>query len=135
MAGQLLSCPACGHDQLISDGDAAIAVPLEDDHGHEAPDELAGNEKATSKKWSFDKDTSTLAEHQFKRPLIKDGDRASRVRTFHCRLSEGAISYMEEQINTWLDGNPEIEIKFANSTVGVVESKTHDPHLIVTAWY
>ena len=75
------------------------------------------------------------ADSEFKRPLNQPGQGASRVRTFHARLSGSAMDFLDEQINDWLEGNPEISIKFASSTVGVVEGKRADPHLIITVWY
>ena len=135
MAGQHLSCPECGHDQLISDENVPITTPLENDGDGKEPEEFSRKDNSAAQKFSFDKGTATLTEYQFKRPLIKKGTSASRVRIFTCRLSEGAVRYMQEQMNNWLDENPDIEIKFASSTVGVVESKTHDPHLIITTWY
>jgi hypothetical protein len=42
---------------------------------------------------------------------------------------------MCEQINEWVDSDDGIEIKFATSTIGVVEGKHVDPHLIVTVFY
>jgi hypothetical protein len=71
---------------------------------------------------------------QFQRPLIK-GANATRVRTFHTKLADAAIKFLEDQINEWLDANPDIEVKFSNSTVGTVEGKRAEPHLIVTIWY
>ena len=81
---------------------------------------------------------STLAtgsETKFKRPISKTGQGATRVRTFHTKLVDAAIKFLESQINDWLDSNPDIEVKFSNTTVGVVEGKRAEPHLIITIWY
>ena len=75
------------------------------------------------------------SETQFKRPVTKTGRGATRVRTFHTKLADAAIKFLESQINEWLDGNPDIEVKFSNTTVGVVEGKRAEPHLIITVWY
>ena len=42
---------------------------------------------------------------------------------------------MEEQINSWLDDNPDISIKFAETTVGTWEGKHSEPNLIMTVFY
>lgn len=76
-----------------------------------------------------------VREQQLRRPLLKGSPNATRCRTFHCKLADGPMAYLNEQINEWVDGNDDIEIKFATSTIGVVEGKHVDPHLIVTVFY
>ena len=76
-----------------------------------------------------------IREQQLRRPLLKGSPNATRCRTFHCKLADGPIAYMNEQINEWADSSDDIEIKFATSTIGVVEGKHVDPHLIVTVFY
>ncbi len=71
---------------------------------------------------------------QYKRPLTT-GTGATRVRTFHTKLADAAIKYLDDQVNEWLDDNPDILIKFCTTTVGVVEGKRAEQHLIVTVWY
>lgn len=60
---------------------------------------------------------------------------ATRCRTFHAKLNEGAVAFMNRQVNEWADSNPNITIKFATSTIGVFEGKKADPHLILTVFY
>jgi hypothetical protein len=60
---------------------------------------------------------------------------ATRLRIFHARLSEGAVGHLEQQINAWLESHPEVEVKFAETTVGVWEGKHAEPNLIVTLFY
>jgi len=76
-----------------------------------------------------------LNEIAHKRPLNQTGVGATRVRTFHAKLSDGAIRHMDYQVNLWLEQNPEIEIKFANTTVGVWEGKHAEPALILSVFY
>jgi hypothetical protein len=76
-----------------------------------------------------------VVERAYRRPLLKDQPNATRCRTFHCKLADGAIAYMNDQINEWADSDEGIEIKFATSCIGVVEGKHVDPHLIVTVFY
>ena len=45
------------------------------------------------------------------------------------------MNYLDGLINDWLDEHPDIEVKFSNTTVGVVEGKRAEPHLIITVWY
>jgi hypothetical protein len=76
-----------------------------------------------------------VAEGSYRRPLLTGTPNATRCKTFHCKLADGPIAYMCEQINEWADSDDNIEIKFATSTIGVVEGKHVDPHLIVTVFY
>ncbi len=75
------------------------------------------------------------AETQFKRPLQPNAAAATRVRTFHCRLSEGAIEFMSNQINEWADQHDDLTIKFVTSTIGMFEGKHTEPNLILTVFY
>jgi hypothetical protein len=76
-----------------------------------------------------------VSERKYHRELLKGSAAATRCKTFHCKLAEGPIAYMCDQINEWADSDENIEIKFATSTIGVVEGKHVDPHLIVTVFY
>ena len=74
-------------------------------------------------------------ETKYQRPLIK-GAGATRCRTFHAKLTDGAIAFLNEQINEWCDNNPEIEVKFCTSAIGMFEGKQHqEPNLILTVFY
>jgi hypothetical protein len=42
---------------------------------------------------------------------------------------------MDDKINEWLDGHPEIEIKNVTSTVGLYDGKIKEPALILNVWY
>jgi hypothetical protein len=76
-----------------------------------------------------------ISERNLKRSLLKDVPNATRARLFHCKLADGAMAYMCEQINEWADSRDDIQIKFATSCIGVVEGKHADSHLIVTVFY
>ena len=73
---------------------------------------------------------------KFKRETRCTGDGACRVRSFHGRLSDDGLAFMDDKINEWLDNHPEIEVKFVNSLVGPLEGKvTGEQGLIVVIWY
>lgn len=69
------------------------------------------------------------------RPLAPQHAAATRCRTFHAKLNDGAIAHMNREINEWVDRHPDLCVKFATSTVGVYEGKRADPHLILTLFY
>ena len=74
-------------------------------------------------------------ESKYKRPLQPGIDGATRCRTFHCKLSEGALEFMMNQINEWLEANEEIVIKFSNSSIGPFEGKHTEQNIIITVFY
>jgi hypothetical protein len=75
-------------------------------------------------------------QEQFRRGLVDAVQGATRCRTFHAKLADSALAYMDNQINDWIDNNPEVHVKFATSTIGMVEAKQHqEPHVIVTVFY
>ena len=92
-------------------------------HGFSGADSLAGGGIALDD------------ESKFRRRLDPRSPFGTRCRTFHAKLTDGAVSYMNQLINEWADGNPDVNIKFANSTIGIFEGKHADPHLIVTVFY
>jgi hypothetical protein len=71
----------------------------------------------------------------FRRPLLTGSANATRCRTFHCKLSDAAMAYLNDQVNDWVDSQDGVEVKFATTAIGVVEGKHSDPHLIVTIFY
>ncbi|MCK6456285.1 MAG: hypothetical protein L6Q92_07115 [Phycisphaerae bacterium] len=73
---------------------------------------------------------------QYKRALAGTEFGASRVRTFHARISQGAMAHLDSIINEWLEANPDIYIKHATATVGLFEAKQHtEHHLIITLFF
>ena len=60
---------------------------------------------------------------------------AVRVRTFHGKLSQQGLEYLDNQVNEWLDTHPEVEVKSVTSTVGTFEGKMREPALILNLWY
>ena len=78
---------------------------------------------------------NSLAQHSYKRPTNLNKCGAVRMRTFHCRLSEQGVEYMDQSINDWLETHPDIEVKFTTSTVGMWDGKLKEPTLIINVWY
>lgn len=71
----------------------------------------------------------------YKRQSVCNNLGAIRVRSFHGRLSEEGLQYLDDKINEWLDGHPDIEVKTVTSTIGVFEGKIREPALILNIWY
>jgi len=71
----------------------------------------------------------------WKRKPKATGTGSIRVRTFHGKLSEQGMDFMDNKINEWLDANPDIEIKFVTSAIGQFEGKIREPALVLNVWY
>lgn len=127
MAGEKLQCPKCRFPEKIPES-----------HEGPPPIKLESNDVKDDPLSQITTFGSTLdhdVDREYKRPLNQTGQGATRTRTFHTRLSHKAMMFLDEQINEWVDQHPDIEIKFTNTTVGMVEGKKTEPHLIVTVWY
>lgn len=73
-------------------------------------------------------------EIKYKRDPSKTGTGATRVRTFDTKLTRATLMAMDEQINAWLDETG-YEVKFVSNTIGDIQGKTTEAHLIVSLWY
>jgi hypothetical protein len=62
-------------------------------------------------------------------------DRITGVKTFFTKLHPGAMQFLDEQINSWLQQNPDIHIRRTDTTTGQVQAKKTEPNIIITVWY
>jgi len=62
-------------------------------------------------------------------------DRITGVKTFFTKLHPGAMEFLDEQIQKWLQENPGVHIKLTNTTTGEVQAKKTEPNIIITVWY
>jgi hypothetical protein len=79
--------------------------------------------------------TGAAKAREFKRKAITSGTGACRVKTFHGKLSDQGMQYLDDAINDWLDNHPEVEVKFVTSSVGTFEGKIREPALVLNVWY
>jgi hypothetical protein len=75
------------------------------------------------------------AHSAYKRKCVANGTGAVRVRTFHGKLSDQGMEFLDHQINEWLDNHPEVEVKYVSSSVGTFEGKIREPALVLNLWY
>ena len=73
-------------------------------------------------------------EESWSRTPNTTGSGAIHVKTFHCKLTEDALTYMDQLINEWLDAHPQYEVKFVHSTIGTFTGKLKEPALICQVW-
>jgi len=118
----------------------AVAKPAPQDEADElitlvSDDEMPGSK---SKIRSFAEGSTLGGAHHdesLKRALGGPQDAATRVRTFHCKLTDAGLANMDDIMNEWLDKHPDVYIKNVTSSIGVFESKTKEPHLFVCVFY
>ena len=150
--GKLL-CPHCLHEKRDADGASpaelrpeSLSMTSEPDHATIAlaaddgttdnPVRSEAGKSSSIKSFSGGIATGTKAkEVRFRRPVQQGVSYAIRCRSFHAKLNEASIAYLDRMINEWADAHDEIEIKFATSTIGMFEGKHADPNLIVTVFY
>ncbi|MCA9291582.1 MAG: hypothetical protein KDA25_10680 [Phycisphaerales bacterium] len=73
-------------------------------------------------------------EDEWSRIPNTTGHGAIHVRTFHSKLTDDALRYLDQAVNEWLDAHPQYEVKFVTTTVGVLTGKLKEPHLICQVW-
>jgi hypothetical protein len=74
-------------------------------------------------------------ENRWDRTPNVTGKGAIHCKVFHCKLREDGLAFLEGQINEWLDGHPEYEVKFVTSSIGELKTKTvTEPALFLTVW-
>ncbi len=147
MTGEVIECPRCGSKETVPvEGGQPIATPkpvdtpIKVDLEDEVPITLEGNDDEgpmrSSQIRTFDMGSSLeKRKESWKRPTNMDNKGATRVRNFHTKLTDNAMRYLDDEINEWIDANPDVEVKFSNTTVGPVEGKKIENHLIITLWY
>ncbi|MHC4216954.1 MAG: hypothetical protein ACYSU7_00725 [Planctomycetota bacterium] len=91
-----------------------------------------GQVAATKKITAFGKEARH--EEKWARTPNLTGQGAIHVRTFHSKITEDALTYMDQTINEWLDAHPQYEVKFVNSTVGILSGKLKEPALLCQVW-
>jgi hypothetical protein len=76
-----------------------------------------------------------VAQKDYKRPTYANRTGAVRVKSFHGKLSDQGMDYLDNAINDWLEAHPEHEVKFVTSSVGLFDGKIKEPALILNVWY
>jgi|SRR5580658_7098165 hypothetical protein len=108
-------------------------------HGEEplslVADESNPAEPVKSKIRAFAIAEANIGAHAWKRSPHASPTGACRVRSFHGRLSDQGMDYLDNAINEWLDQHPEVEVKFVTSTVGMFDGKIKDFALVLNIWY
>jgi len=75
------------------------------------------------------------ATHAWKRTPHKTGTGICRVKSFHGRLSDQGMDYIDNQINEWLDAHPDVDVKTVTTNTNMFDGKMKELALIVNIWY
>jgi hypothetical protein len=118
----------------------AVPAPRPGAHPAHAPDDLSpvpvvpqvGPAVAGNKIKALER--NKRHEDSWSRSPNATGTGAIHVKTFHCKLTEDALAYMDQVVNEWLDAHPQYEVKFVNSTIGTFTGKLKEPALICQVW-
>jgi len=73
-------------------------------------------------------------EDNWKRSPNLTGTGAIHVKSFHGKLGDDSLGYLDQQINEWLDAHPQYEVKFVTTSVGEWQGKLKEPQMIVQLW-
>jgi hypothetical protein len=74
-------------------------------------------------------------EDKWNRSPNVTGQGAIHVRSFHCKLSDDSLGYLDQQVNEWLDAHPQYEVKFVSTSIGEWAGKLgKEPHIVVQVW-
>lgn len=73
-------------------------------------------------------------EDNWKRTPNVTGTGAIHVKSFHCKMGDDSLGYLDQQINEWLDAHPQYEVKFVTTSVGEWQGKIKEPQMVVQIW-
>jgi len=89
-----------------------------------------------SKIQTFDQRLGGARKHEesWKRTPNVTGTGAIHVKSFHCKLANESLEFLDQQVNEWLDAHPQYEVKFVTTAVGEWIGKMKEPNLVVQVW-
>jgi len=73
-------------------------------------------------------------EDSWQRTPNVTGSGAIHMKSFHCKLTGDSLTFLDQQINEWLDDHPQYEVKMVTTSVGDWTGKMKEPNLIVNVW-
>jgi hypothetical protein len=94
-------------------------------------------DEAPPKIQAFEQRLGAVKRHEetWKRSPNVTGQGAIHLKTFHCKLNNESLDFLDQQINEWLDAHPQYEVKLVTNSVGDWTGKTgREPNLIVQVW-
>jgi hypothetical protein len=122
---------------------SAVAAPqparvVPPSHGHNSIELIADGEDAEvlhKKIKAFGNENTSARTKNWMRQPAATGNGAVRVRTFHAKLSDQGMEFLDDSINHFIDEHPEVHVKFVTTSIGMFDGKFKDMALIVNVWY
>ncbi|MBX3323409.1 MAG: hypothetical protein KF757_10495 [Phycisphaeraceae bacterium] len=102
--------------------------------GDRAVSPAAGSAGGSSKIQAFEQKLGSRHSENWNRTPNTTGTGAIHVKSFHSKLTGDSLSFLDAQINEWLDAHPEYEVKMVTTSVGEWTGKLKEPNLIVNVW-
>ncbi len=129
--------PGTTHDRPITLTRGAVLPQHKPEDVDNSPIELIDDlvQDAPSKKIRAFGAGEHLHQKEYKRPTFSNQTGAVRVKTFHGKLSDQGMDYLDNAVNDWLEAHPGFEVKFVTSAVGMFDGKIKEPALMLNVWY
>jgi hypothetical protein len=111
-----------------------LRTEAKDNSSIELIDDGESAEEVRAKIKAFGPETATKQSKWTRQP-VNTGKGAVRMKTFHAKLSDLGMEYLDDSINRFLDEHPEVDVKFVTTNIGMFDGKFKDLALIVNVWY
>jgi hypothetical protein len=112
-----------------------LEMPKDDLSSLEMVDEPAASESTAPSKIMAFGVKALATDKAYKRNAPMTGRGAMHVKTFHGILNDDGMERLDARVNDWVEAHPNVEIKFATTTIGIWDGKTKDQSLIINVWY
>lgn len=99
-----------------------------------APQAPGGGGEKGGKIRAFTQSLGSSHEDKWNRTPNTTGTGAIHVKSFHCKLTGDSLTYLDQQVNEWLDAHPQYEVKMVTTSIGEWTGKLKEPNLIVNVW-
>ncbi len=117
-------------DDIVPLSSDSVVAPTGETQG--SPGGTPG--KSSRKIRSFSQQLGSVHEETWNRTPNTTGTGAIHVKSFHCKLTGDSLTYLDDQINEWLDAHPQYEVKMVTTSIGLWTGKSKEPNLIVNVW-
>lgn len=112
----------------IPEGDEGAIALIEDD----AEDAQVLHKKIKA----FGADANgPVKQTKWSRQSTASSESPVRVKTFHAKLSDQGLEYLDDAVNHYIDQHPDVHVKFVTTNIGMFDGKFKDFALIVNIWY
>lgn len=128
--------PDSGGSPLIRPSTSSIGVkPMGTTIARPNISETATDEPPPPKIQAFEQRSARKHEDSWTRSPNVTGTGAIHCKSFHCKMNDEALGYLDQQVNEWLDAHPQYEVKFVTTGSGEWQGKMgKEIHLIVQVW-